>query len=251
MMPQYFIIHFGKSLLKAFMKSLNRVLLLGLLLILIGCQEEAPNPDQTEAPALADVAEPTKQKLVPPTTPIFEDFQGEPTLSLFPRVGDYRPETEDERLPYWNTFIDHLSKVSGLVQNPEDGNKAWSIRSINSIDSLGYFSPLAVEPNTSYRLSFKLKAQLAEGASAGIGILEFDEFLWIGEQYTEQTLQKHYRGVHEGIRRTGNSDWEEYDTTFTTHPETHMIHLVLFRDGTHDRNGILFDDIMMTLNSNR
>ena len=225
------------------MKALNSVLCLGLLLILVGCQEEAPKPEQSETPVVVDVAEPAKQKPIPPTTPIFEDFQGEPTLSLFPRVGDYRPETEDERLPYWNTFIDHLSKISGLVENPEDGNKAWSFRSVNSIDSLGYFSPLAVEPSTNYRVSFKLKAQLAEGASAGIGILEFDEFLWIGEQYTEQSFQEHYRGTHEGIRRTGATDWEEYDITFATSPETHMIHLVLFRDGTHDRNGILFDDI--------
>ena len=59
----------------------------------------------------------------------------------------------------------------------------------------------------------------------------------------EQSFQEHYRGIHEGIRRTGDIDWEKYDTTFTTSPETHMIHLILFRDGTHDRNGVLFDDI--------
>lgn len=225
------------------MNAIHKTLLLGLMLALIGCQEEAPQVEPPEISATEETTPAAKEKPVPPTVPIFEDFQGAPKLSLFPRVGDFRPKEGDERLPYWNTFIDHLTKVSGLVENPEDGNKAWSFRSINTIDSLGYFSPLAVEPETTYNVTFKLKAELPEGAMAGLGILDFNEFLWVGEQYTEDLFKEHYRGVHEGLRLAGNVDWQQRDFKFTSGPETRMVHLVLFREGTHDRNSVLFDDI--------
>ena len=101
----------------------------------------------------------------PPTPPIRENFEGQPQLTLFPRVGDYQPEPGNERYPFWRTFIDHLVKVSGLLQDKSSGNKVWSIRGINTIDSVGFFSPLAVEPETTYHVSFKLIADLAEGWS--------------------------------------------------------------------------------------
>ncbi len=84
--------------------------------------------------------------------------------------------------------------------------------------------------------------EFPEGASAGIGVLEFDQFLWIGEQYSEETFKKHYRGVHEGRRVTGKPTGLQ-GFTFTTGPDTRMIHLVLFREGTHDRNSLMFDNI--------
>ena len=83
---------------------------------------------------------------------------------------------------------------------------------------------------------------MEEGASAGIGILEFNEFLWIPSQYTEETFKQHYRGSHEGKSQTGTSKGE-HSFTFTTSPETKMVHIVLFREGTHDRNSVMFDDI--------
>ena len=143
-----------------------RVCILGMMLSLIGCQEEVPPVEPPQVTTTEETAPVAEQEATPPVSPIFEDFQGEPTLSLFPRIGDFRPADGDERLPYWNTFIDHATKVSGLVENPEDGNKAWSFRSVNTIDSLGFFSPLSVEPNTTYNVSFKLKAELPEGATA-------------------------------------------------------------------------------------
>jgi hypothetical protein len=220
-----------------------KILLFGLVLTFIGCQEEAPKTESPENVISVEPAPEVVKEAIPPTPPIFEDFQGEPKLSLFPRVGDFRPAEGDERLPYWNTFIDHATKVSGLVENPEDGNKAWSFRSVNTIDSLGYFSPLAVEPDTTYRVSFKLKAELPEGATAGLGVLDFNEFIWVGEQYTEELFKEHYRGVHEGLRLTGSIDWQQHNFNFTSGPETRMVHLVMFREGTHDRSGVLFDDI--------
>jgi hypothetical protein len=198
--------------------------------------------DEQQNPAQEETSKQVEQERVPPTPPVLEDFQGQPQMSLFPRVGDYQPPLESERHPYWRTFIDHLTKVTGVAENQEDGSRGWVFRSVNTIDSLGYFAPFAVKPNTTYNVSFTLRAELPEGASAGIGVLEFNEFLWIGEQYTEETFKKHYRGVHEGKHLTGKPDGKQ-TFTFTTGPETGMIHLVLFRDGTHDRNALMFDNI--------
>lgn len=234
------------------------LLLLIFAVSLSACQEEAQKPIQPEdqvvkeqvaaEQASAATEEQHAQQSLDqaeqqrPSPPVFENFQGEPQLSLFPRVGDYQPDPGSERHPYWRTFIDHLVKVTGVAENQENGSRGWVFRSINSIDSLGYFSPLHVKPNQTYQVSFKLRAELHEEATAGIGVLEFDEFLWIGEQYTEETFKKHYRGVHEGRRLSGKPGGTQ-SFTFTTGPETNMIHLVLFREGPHDRNSIMFDDI--------
>lgn len=231
-----------------------------ILFMMIGCQEQPQQDSHSQtkkdntAVALNSATKTNnvtsaEQKLEtpaedkqPPTPPIMEDFQDAPKLSLFPRVGDFQPSPESERHPYWRTFIDHLAKVTGVAEDQSDGNRAWVFRSINSIDSLGYFSPISVEPNKIYQVSFKLFAELPKGATAGIGILEFDEFLWIGEQYTEETFKKHFRGAKEGRRLTGKpTGMQNFD--FTTGPDTHMIHLVLFREGPHDRNSLMFDDI--------
>ena len=239
-----------------------------LLVFTAGCQEEASQPaevalqstqDQAKAPkehSLAadlkmatpsgpDKTEPAEKPEQPaalPSPPVSEDFQGDPQLTLFPRVGDFRPADDSDHLPYWNTFIDHLIKVTGVAEDQATGNRGWVFRGINSIDSVGFFSPLGVEPQTTYQVSFTLAAELVEGASAGIGILEFNEFLWIPGQYTEETFKQHFRGSHEGVRLTGTTKGE-HGFTFTTGPETRMIHLILFREGAHDRNSVMFDDI--------
>jgi hypothetical protein len=228
------------------------------LISLSGCQEEVQPPAEqakqvtkeqvvseltsalTEDPAIKDSPEQTEQK--PPSPPLFEDFQGEPQLTLFPRAGNFRPADDSDRLPYWNTFIEHLIKVTGVVEEQSSGKRGWTFRSINTIDSVGFFSPLGVEPLAEYQVSFKITADLAEGASAGIGILEFNEFLWVPAQYTEEMYIKHFRGSQDGQRLTGKADGE-HTFTFTTGPETKMIHIVLFREGTHDRNAVMFDDI--------
>jgi hypothetical protein len=227
-----------------------------LLLLVSGCQEdvqqseavkEASKPASTEqtetaaeeAPKPADPEQPQQQ---PPTPPVFEDFQGEPQLSLFPRAGDFRPADDSDRLPYWKNFIEHLIKVTGVVEDQTTGRRGWTFRSINTIDSVGFFSPLGVGPQTEYKVSFKINADLTEGASAGIGILEFNEFLWVPAQYTEEMYSNHFRGAQEGQRLTGKAD-DEYSFSFTTGPETKMIHLILFREGKHDRNAVMFDDI--------
>ena len=232
-----------------------------------GCQEEVQQPVETapqstqkdedaakelttvseQATSLAEETSQAEQtNLEPPKPPIFEDFQGAPKLSLFPRAGDFRPADDSDRLPYWNTFIEHLIKVTGVAEDQTSGSRGWTFRSIKTIDSVGFFSPLAVEPQSTYQVSFRLTTELPEGASAGIGILEFNEFLWISSQYTEELLNKHYRGVDEGKRVTGTTS-DTHSFTFTTGPETHMIHVVLFREGAHDRNSLMFDDIEIKL----
>jgi len=248
------------------MRSLLFATLCLMLFLTTGCQEEPPQTiksppqsapdDKGESKKILDQETAIEEKQTqeehreqsgepeqkPPKPPIFEDFQGDPQLSLFPRAGDFRPAEDSDRLPYWNTFIEHLVKVTGVAEEQETGSRAWVFRSIKSIDSLGYFSPLGVEPHTTYQISFQLAAELTEGASAGIGILEFNQFLWIPGQYTEATFKQHFRGSHEGKRLTGTSKGE-HTFTFTTGPETRMIHVVLFREGAHDRNSVMFDDI--------
>jgi hypothetical protein len=225
------------------------------LAFLAGCQEEISPPatssrEQAPSPVVEEkVPEPSQGPVgtepvdkQPPRPPLREDFQGEPKLPLFPRVGEFQPPSGSERHLDWRNFIDQLVKVTGVAENAADGSRGWVFRSIKSVDSLGYFSPVAVEPNKIYQVSFKLIADLPEGASAGMGILEFDEFLWTGEQYTEESYIKHFLGGHEGRRLTGKGHGIQA-FAFTTGPETRMVHLVLFRDGTHDLNSLMFDDI--------
>jgi hypothetical protein len=180
---------------------------------------------------------------VPPAPPIKETFDSSPQLSLFPRVGDYQPESDSERHPFWRTFIDHFSKVSGLLQEPESGNKAWSFRGINTIDSVAFFSPIGVEPETTYRISYKIKTELPEEAKTGLGVLEFSKFLWIGEQYSEETTKEYLLGSQIGVEMTGNIDWETKEFMLVTGSKTRMIHLVFYRDGEHSRMPVLIDDI--------
>lgn len=223
------------------------------MLALAGCRDNGMSPEpllETTDQKLATNAHENKDQQdrppqpAPPTPPLREDFESKPVLSLFPRVGDFQPERNDERHPYWVTFIEHAQKVAGLTHSEEPSNNAWSFRSINTVDSLGFFSPVAVEPLTTYDVSFRILSGLPEEANAGIGILEFNEFLWVGEQYTESLHKEHFRGGHEGLKIAGATEgWQEKDFQFTTGPDTRMVHLVLFREGEHSRNGVLFDDI--------
>ncbi|MDO3378769.1 hypothetical protein [Geoalkalibacter halelectricus] len=210
------------------------------LVLLGGCERAQPTPPAPTSP-------PADEAPAPPTPPIRETFDASPQLSLFPRLGDYRPPDEDpDNLALWLTFVEHLVKTSGVVYTEMGGgNRAWSFRGLRDIDSTGFFSPLAVQPLTSYRVSFRLKADLPEGGSAGVGILEYDEFLWIGEQFTADLDARHRSGEQEGLRLTGDHDWSEQSFIFTTGPRTRMIHLVLFREGSADRRPVGFDDILI------
>lgn len=231
------------------------------LFITSGCQEETPpsvqKANDSKAPSLAIVqgtattagksqGEPQKQTEVldrePPRPPVFENFQDAPKLSIFPLVGDFRPADGSDQLLNWKTSIEQLVKGTGIAEEQTTGGRSWVFSSINSIDSSGYFSPLAVTPQTAYQVSFKMAAELEEGASAGISILEFNKFLWIPGQYNEEIFNHNFRGSHKGKRLTGTIKGE-YAFTFITGHETHMIHMVLFCDGTHNHNSVMFDDI--------
>lgn len=183
----------------------------------------------------------------PPKPPMLETFDGEPQLSLFPRVGAFRPEDGDqEGSSFWLTYIDHLLRTSGAIDGAgRSGGRAWALRSLSGIDSVAFFSPLAVEPLTTYRVRFAFRGELPQGGSAGVGILEFDNFLWIGEQFPQTLQQKHQTGAHPGISlQGGNIDWAEQGFQFTTSAHTRMVHLILFRDGAADRqHSVFFDDI--------
>lgn len=210
-------------------------------ILLSGCEK----PQEQSSSTAAQGTSSEEVAPSPPTPPVRETFDGQPQLSLFPRAGAFRPEDEDsEGLAYWKTFLDHLLKTSGVMGGAgKESSRAWAIRSIKGIDSVAFFSPLAVEPKTEYQVDFSFKGELPEKGEAGIGILEFDEFLWIGDQFTESLARTHLTGSREGIRLSGPRDWEDHSFTFTTAETTRMIHLILFREGEANRKPVLFDDI--------
>lgn len=205
-----------------------------MILLLSACRaEEKPAPAET-----------TRQEArQAPAPPIVEDFEGEPRLSLFPRVGAYRPEEDDTTaLAYWRTYLEHLEHTAGVV-TLGDGGRAFGLRGVAKLDAFGFFSPLAVEPATRYRLRALGKHALGEGARAGIGILEFDQFLWISEQYPQSLAEKHQRGLQPGIEVTGEGDWQAHEAVFVTGQQTRMIHLVFYLEGAENRAPVLWDDI--------
>ncbi len=205
----------------------------------------AKTPETATDTASTQTPEPTVEEQSPPTPPLTENFQGAPQLSLFPRAGAYRPEDDDTNgLQFWRTYIEHLLRTSGpLKESDQSDNVKFGFRSIKGIDSVGIFSPIAVKPATRYQVSALFSCDLVEGASAGIGVLEFDEFQWIGEQFSESMAREHQLGSQSGIRLTGKVENQPQRFDFTTGAETGMIHLVFFRDGTQDRNPVLIDDI--------
>jgi len=236
-----------------------------LLLSLTACQSQTgdekkntPNIEpakQVENPAktpvegtTAEQHQPTEEVQQPPTPPLSENFQAAPQLSLFPRAGAFRPEDDDEKgLQFWRTYIDHLSRTSGPIKTgvDTDSNIAFGFRAIKGLDSVGVFSPIAVTPGTRYEVKASINCDLTEGASAGIGVLEFDEFLWIGEQFSESMAKQHQVGSQQGIKLSGKTEKQEQSFNFTTGPKTNMIHLLFFRDGTQDRNPVVIDDIAL------
>ncbi len=215
---------------------------------LAACQQQEPSDNAGKAgPAASGSAAVRDSRPRPPSPPIFEGFEGEPGLSLFPRIGTYRPENNDEiGLPFWNAYVEHVKRTSGVVSLPVplgQGGRAFSFRGVAGLDSLGFFSPLAVEPDTTYRIKATFKVDLPDEGTAGIGILEFDEFLWMAEQYPESLTRQHLTGTHPGLRLSGRLDWESRAFTFTTGPRTAMIHLVFFREGRPDRGAVIFDEV--------
>ncbi len=242
------------------------LIILLILLSLIACQsqtdETQPVPKKAEvskAPEKAittptepkkaeELSEEQEQPPTPPTPPLFENFQEAPKISLFPRTGAFRPEDDDEKgLQFWRTYIDHLTRTSGPIKTGKDDeaekNIAFGFRSIKGIDSIGLFSPIAVTPDTTYQVEALFNCELKDGASTGIGILEFNEFLWIGEQFSESMAEKYQTGVQEGVQLTGKIDNQVQSFNFTTSPETKMIHLLFFRNGVEDRSPVVIDDI--------
>jgi hypothetical protein len=253
------------------MRILISAILMFTLCIVVGCKEETPGADtrpfkkeQSRSEGFSPVtsgsnlqkslavvtasdakADPLPNpKRTPPGPPLVENFQAAPQLRLFPWVGDFRPEIGDGQQTHWKTLIDQLVNGTSIAEDQATGSRAWVFRGIEDSSSSGYFAPLRVEPQTTYQVFFKLSADLHKGSAAGIRIIEFDEFLWIGEQYTEEQYRTHYRGVHGGKRLTGKVSGQQ-SITFTTGPDTHMVHLVLFREGTHDGSSSMFDDIQI------
>jgi len=210
------------------------VLVLSLLLLFTprGNQQPASGPQSVSPPE-------------PPGAPLLETFQGAPQLSLFPRLGDFRPEEGDERLPFWRTYREHLLKISGVIR--ADGissNRVFSFRGIKGIDSVGHFAPLAVKPNRHYRIELRLKADLPAGVSTGVGIIEYRQFLWLGEQYPESLHRQLYLASQELLRISRTNGWQNFQLNFTTGPRTRMVHLLFFLEGSvNDRRPVLIDNV--------
>ncbi|HAD03438.1 MAG: hypothetical protein A2005_02255 [Desulfuromonadales bacterium GWC2_61_20] len=226
---------------------LRHLLALSALLLFTLCacsKEETPVPPAT-APATvpADAAEATA-----PGPPVRETFDGEPQLSLFPRTGSYRPEDDDkDGSSYWIAFIDHILRTSGMRPGAgRDGSKGWEIHGIKGLESVAFFAPLGVKPATTYRISFDFQGELPKGASAGLGALEFDKFLWIGDQFPKSLVEQHQTAHYPGVTLKGKNPWKSHAFTVTTSARGAMLHLILFRDGPMDRQKpVFFDNIVI------
>ncbi len=230
-------------------------LLLVCSLFFTACQSEntdhSASLSQTSSPVTTSEATSDKTKenpapqAVPPSPPLYENFQSRPQLSLFPRAGAFRPEDDDEQgLQFWRTYIDHMVRTSGPIKPDADAeNIVFGFRAIKGLDSVGVFATIAVKPSTSYAVSARFTCNLTEGASTGIGLQEFNKFMWIGEQYSESLARQTQLGTQQGFSLSGKVEKQLNTFTFTTGPETRMVHLIFFRDGSHDRNPVLIDDI--------
>ena len=75
------------------------------------------------------------------------------------------------------------------------------------------------------------------------GLLEFREFLWIGQQFTQYEVRKYLLGDNSGARIHSSTDWDHYQFTFQAGPETRMIHLIFYLDGENGNDPVFFDDI--------
>lgn len=235
----------------------KRLLPLLLILGLMACQSQQEDPsakpdvsptrtEHQQPPSDADEKQSEIASQTPPAPPLREDFQGTPQLSLFPRAGAFRPEDDDsEELGLWRTFIEHLLRTSGPIKQGqgEDADIAFSFQAIKGLDSLGFFSPLAVKPQTRYQLKVRLTCDLAEAAEVGVGLLEFDSFHWLGEQYPESLVKKTLTGTQKLVSLKGKKQDDQQQLSFVTGPKTGMIHLIFFREGPKDRNPVLIDDI--------
>ena len=100
------------------------VLVAATVVLLAACSDDKkPAPPPDPAPA-QEPAFPAEEGPRPPAPPLVETFDRAPQLSLFARIGDFRPEEDDEvRLPFWRTYIEHLLQTSGVVKaDPVSGN---------------------------------------------------------------------------------------------------------------------------------
>ncbi|TYO97128.1 hypothetical protein EDC39_11158 [Geothermobacter ehrlichii] len=232
---------------------LTRPLVPLLFLLLVACNQQTAEPVEPAAATGGDspprtesateAEQPSRPK--PPAPPLFEDFEGQPRISLFPRAGQVRPDEKDELFPFWLTYLDHLRRITGVLQLETDqgSNRVFAFRGLKNVDSVGYFSPMAVEPDTSYRVSVRIRTDLPPQSWAGIGIQEFDRFLWIPDQFDSKLKKEHLLASHVGFSLNGRNGWGRRQFTFTTGPKTRMIHLILFIDGQTDRKPVLFDDL--------
>lgn len=200
-------------------------------------EQEADKRPETKA---------TDQAATPPGIPVTESFDREPQLSLFARVARYRPSNDDrEGLGSWTNQIDLIQRTSGMrPKSGRDDSNGWVIHGIEGISPVSFFAPLAVKPATRYHITFDFKGDFPQGASAGVSILEFKEFLWIGNQFTEELNQKYQSGATAGITIKSKGDWQRHSFFFTTSPQTGMIHIILSRDGVMDEEKpVFFDNI--------
>lgn len=225
------------------------ITIVSLCLSCVACKSEEKAAPQPPAVTKGSEVKAPEAAPTPPGVPVTETFEREPQLSLFARVASYRPaEKDSEGLGYWATYIDHIQRTSGMrPKSGRDNSNGWVIHGIKGITSVAFFAPLAVKPTTRYHVSFDYKGELPKDASAGIGALEFKEFLWIGEQFTEELSKKYQSGAFPGIAVKSKGEWQSYSFDFTTSSQAGMIHLVLYRDGNMDREKpVFFDNIAIT-----
>lgn len=175
-----------------------------------------------------------------------ETFDGaKPVLPMFPRLGSHRPAEEGAAdRAVWEGNMEFFAGETGAERGAgTGGGRALKIVSVAGVGSSAYFAPLAVRPSTGYRVEFLLKSGMNPKGIAGAGIAEYDTYLSTGEQPSPEGNRKHLLDAADGVRVSGPGDWQPLSFRFRTSPRTRMVHLVLYREGEHDRSPVYFDDV--------
>jgi spermidine synthase len=184
-----------------------------------------------------------------PVGSITETFDhGKQRLSLFPRLGSHRPENEEGKdLAVWSANMEQFASSSGIRDGAGiEGSRGLLVKSIAGAGSSAYFAPLAVRPSTVYSVSFAVKSGTEGGGEAGVGLQEFIKFLPTGEQPTGSVIRKFLIGGKDEVRLKGSRNWETHSFSFRTTPRTRMVHLVFYREGKHDHNPVVFDNLRIS-----
>jgi hypothetical protein len=117
------------------------------------------------------------------------------------------------------------------------------INGIKGLSSVGYSTPIIVEPSRNYRVEFWMKSGMGNDEEGGVGYLEYDTLIPTRQQLTQVENARHIVGGEDSVRIKGEHGWKKFTFDFTTGPESEMVHVFFYREGDPGPGPLIFDDI--------